>query len=35
MIYRHLGINPSQETVNLEGRPFPILPSGELITELI
>jgi hypothetical protein len=35
MIYRHLGIDTNLHTETLEGRPFPVLPSGELIPELI
>ena len=34
-VYRHLGIDPSSHTVTLEGRPIPLLPNGEPISELI
>ena len=34
-MYRHLGIDTTQHTVTREGRPIPILPDGEPITELI
>lgn len=34
-VYRHLGIDPSSHTVTREGRPIPILPNGEPISELI
>ncbi|MCA9173405.1 MAG: DUF1501 domain-containing protein [Planctomycetales bacterium] len=33
-VYRHLGINPSQAFPDHSGRPKPILPDGEVITEL-
>ena len=35
MIYRHLGIDLSSETINNAGRPIPLLPSGRPIAELI
>ena len=35
MVYRHLGIDPADHTVNLDGRPIPILPDGQPIRELI
>ena len=35
MVYRHLGIDPAGHTVNLDGRPIPILPDGQPIRELI
>lgn len=34
-MYRHLGVDPTGHTVNRAGRPIPILPDGEPITELI
>lgn len=34
-IYRHLGIDLSVQTVNRSGRPIPLLPNGEPITELV
>jgi hypothetical protein len=34
-IYRHLGIDHGHEFRDLSGRPFPILPEGEAIRELI
>ncbi|MCH2211902.1 MAG: DUF1501 domain-containing protein [Fuerstiella sp.] len=34
-IYRHLGINPTQETITPAGRPVPVLPEGSPIYELI
>ncbi len=34
-VYRHLGIDPSSHTVTREGRPIPLLPNGEPISELI
>lgn len=34
-IYRHLGIDTTQHTVNNSGRPIPVLPDGEPIQELI
>ena len=34
-VYRHLGIDPSLHTVTREGRPIPLLPNGEPISELI
>lgn len=33
-IYRHLGIDPTVQIVNRQGRPIPILPAGESIREL-
>jgi hypothetical protein len=33
-IYRHLGINPADSIVDLQGRPIPILGTGEPIREL-
>jgi len=33
-IYRHLGVDPRQEFVNLAGRPIPVLPFGNPIAEL-
>ena len=35
MVYRHLGIDPADHTVNLDGRPIPILPDGQPIRELV
>jgi Protein of unknown function (DUF1501) len=34
-IYRHLGINPRGHTEDRSGRPYPILPDGEPLRELI
>ncbi len=34
-VYRHLGINPEQTFPDLSGRPMPILPFGEPISELL
>lgn len=34
-MYRHLGIDPSQHTINAAGRPIPILPDGRVIDELV
>jgi uncharacterized protein (DUF1501 family) len=34
-LYRYLGIDPTQAFVNPQGRPIPILPHGEPITELL
>ena len=34
-MYRHLGINLNAHTVNREGRPIPLLPGGEAISELL
>ncbi|MBL98823.1 MAG: hypothetical protein CMM06_03930 [Rhodopirellula sp.] len=34
-VYRHLGIDLSSHTVTREGRPIPLLPNGEPISELI
>lgn len=33
-LYRHLGIDPQQNLVNLQGRPIPLLPEGKAIDEL-
>ncbi len=33
-LYKHLGINPDIEVVNLLGRPAPLLPEGRVIKEL-
>ncbi len=33
-LYKHLGIDPSQNAVNLQGRPIPLLPDGQVIDEL-
>ena len=33
-LYRHLGIDPSLQTVNLRGRPITLLPDGAPIDEL-
>ena len=35
MMYRHLGIDPTQHTITREGRPIPILPDGHVIPELV
>ena len=35
MVYRHLGIAPQTHTANLAGRPFPVLPDGRVISELL
>ena len=35
MMYRHLGIDLTQHTVNRAGRPIPLLPDGAPIMELI
>jgi hypothetical protein len=35
MVYRHLEIDPERHTVNLAGRPIPVLPDGQIITELL
>ncbi|MFN0195501.1 MAG: DUF1501 domain-containing protein [Planctomycetaceae bacterium] len=35
MIYRHLGIDPEDHTINAAGRPIPVLPNGRVISELI
>ncbi len=35
MMYRHLGIELNQHTVNRSGRPIPLLPDGGFIPELI
>ena len=34
-MYRHLGIDLAQETINNSGRPIPLLPDGRPIEELI
>lgn len=34
-MYRHLGINLNSHTVSREGRPIPLLPGGEPISELL
>ncbi len=33
-LYKHLGIDPNQNAVNLQGRPIPLLPDGKVIDEL-
>lgn len=33
-LYRHLGIDPNQNAVNLQGRPIALLPDGKPIEEL-
>lgn len=33
-LYKHLGIDPNQNAVNLQGRPIPLLPDGHVIDEL-
>jgi hypothetical protein len=33
-LYKHLGIDPTQQTVNLRGRPHPLLPDGNPVNEL-
>jgi hypothetical protein len=33
-LYKHLGIDPNQNAVNLQGRPIPLLPDGQPIDEL-
>jgi hypothetical protein len=33
-LYKHLGIDPTQHAVNLQGRPIPLLPDGQVIDEL-
>ena len=33
-LYKHLGIDPNQNAVNLQGRPIPLLPDGQVIDEL-
>jgi hypothetical protein len=33
-LYRHLGIDPREQLVNLQGRPIALLPDGEPIDEL-
>lgn len=35
MMYRHLGIDPHQQTLTSAGRPISILPDGQVIDELI
>jgi hypothetical protein len=34
-VYRHLGIDYSENTVDLSGRPMPILPFGSPIEEIM
>lgn len=34
-VYRHLGIDPNESILDLTGRPMPILPFGEPISELL
>ncbi len=33
-LYKHLGIDPNQNAMNLQGRPIPLLPDGQVIDEL-
>lgn len=33
-LYRHLGIDPNQQIVNLQGRPIALLPDGKPVDEL-
>ena len=33
-LYKHLGIDPNQTAVNLQGRPIALLPEGRAIDEL-
>src|SRR6185369_13179345 len=33
-LYRHLGIDPDWQLVNLQGRPLSLLPDGKVIEEL-
>lgn len=33
-LYKHLGIDPTQNAMNLQGRPIPLLPDGKVIDEL-
>jgi hypothetical protein len=33
-LYKHLGIDPNQNAVKLQGRPIPLLPDGQPIDEL-
>ncbi len=35
MMYRHLGIDPTAHTTDTQGRPFRVLPSGGVISELV
>ncbi len=35
MMYRHLGIDAHQHTLTSSGRPIPILPDGQIVSELI
>ena len=35
MVYRHLGISPDLQTINAAGRPIPVLPDGQVISELL
>ncbi len=34
-VYRHLGIDPELTTLNAAGRPIPVLPDGQVISELL
>lgn len=34
-MYRHLRIDPHQNTINTAGRPIPVLPGGKVIRELV
>lgn len=34
-MYRHLGIDPDLATINNAGRPIPVLPDGQMISELV
>ena len=34
-VYRHLGIDYTLHTTDNQGRPFPIIPDGAPITELL
>jgi hypothetical protein len=33
-VYKHLGIDPNLNVVNLQGRPIPLLSDGRAIDEL-
>ncbi len=33
-VYKHLGIAPTQNAINLQGRPIPLLADGSPIEEL-
>ena len=35
MMYRHLGIDPHMHTLDMQGRPHPLVPDGRPISELI